>query len=263
MSGIDLGIAGRRAIVCGSSAGLGFACASALAEAGVEVVMNARDADRLNTAADRIAAERGTRPQVVAADVTTPEGRAALVEAAGGVVDILVTNAGGPPPGDFRDFDEQAWLSAYNNNAVSAIMLIRAVVDGMIARQWGRIINITSAAVKQPRVALSLSNTSRSALTAFAAGLAQQVGADGVTVNNLLPGAFATDRLRGYAERVARERGTDVEQELNGFASEAATRKIGIPADFGYWCAFIASEQGRYLTGQNLLLDGGAYPGML
>lgn len=263
-SGLDLGIAGKRAVVCGSSAGLGYACASALAAAGAQVVLNGRDPERLAAAAERFAAEHGgLRPVMVACDVTTAEGRQALVDGAGGACDILVTNAGGPPPGDFRDFDEAAWLQAYNNNAVSAIMLIRAFVDGMIARRWGRIINITSAAVKQPRAALSLSNTSRSGLTAFAAGLARQVAAQGVTVNNLLPGAFATDRLRGYAERMAREKGTSHEAELALLASEAPAGVPGDPADFGAWCAFFASAQGAYVTGQNLLLDGGAYPGML
>jgi len=263
-SGLDLGIAGKRAVVCGSSAGLGYACASALASAGATVVLNGRDPERLARAAARFAADhRGLAPVTVACDVTTPEGRQTLVEAAGGACDILVTNAAGPPPGDFRDFDEAQWLAAYNNNAVSSIMLIRAFVDGMIERRWGRIINITSAAVKQPRAALSLSNTARSGLTAFAAGLARQVAAHGVTVNNLLPGAFATDRLRGFAERMAREKGTTFEAELALLSSEAPSGVPGDPKDFGAWCAFFASAQGAYVTGQNLMLDGGAYPGML
>ncbi|GLS99793.1 dehydrogenase [Sphingobium jiangsuense] len=262
-SGIDLGIAGRRAIVCGSSAGLGYACAAALAGAGAEVVLNGRDAARLDAAADRLAADSGRRPLAVASDVTTAEGRAALVEVAGGGCDILVTNAGGPPPGDFREFDEEAWLAAFNTNAVSAIMLIRSLIDGMIARRWGRIINITSAAVKQPRSALPLSNTARSGLTAFAAGLARQVAEHGVTVNNLLPGSFATHRLRGYAERLARQKGTSLAEEIALMAAESPTGQIGDPADFGAWCAFFASDRAGYVTGQNLLLDGGAYPGML
>lgn len=260
---LDLGIAGKRAIVCGSSAGLGHACARALAQAGVEVILNGRDPARLAEAAGRLELAIGRPVLSVACDVTTAEGRSALVAAAGGACDILVTNAGGPPPGDIRDFDEADWLAAFNNNAVSAIMLIRAVLDGMIARRWGRIINITSAAVKQPRVALSLSNTARSGLTAFAAGLARQVAGDGVTVNNLLPGPFATDRLRCYAERLAREKGTSVQAELAGMAAESPSAKVGDPSDFGVWCAFFASQHAGYVTGQNLLLDGGTYPGML
>lgn len=262
---IDLGIAGKRAIVCGSSAGLGYACADALIGAGVTVVLNGRDPDRLAAAAERLVAKHGaqTATVAVACDVTRPEGRAALVEAAGGVCDILVTNAGGPPPGDMRSFAEADWLTAFSNNAVSAIMLTRAVVDGMIQRRWGRIINITSAAVKQPRTALALSNTARSGLTAFAAGLARQVAEHGVTVNNLLPGSFATDRLRGFAEKMAAQNGTTVEAELAVLAADAPSGQIGDPADFGAWCAFFASAQAGYVTGQNLLLDGGAYPGML
>jgi 3-oxoacyl-[acyl-carrier protein] reductase len=258
-SGIDLGITGRRAIVCGSSAGLGHASAFALAAAGVQVVLNGREQARLDEAAARIAAAYGGNPLAVAADVTTPAGREALLEAAGGSCDILVTNAGGPPPGDFRKFDEQAWLDAYNNNAVSAIMLITAVIDGMIERGWGRIINITSASVKQPRIALPLSSTSRSGLTAFAAGLARQVAEHGVTVNNLLPGSFATGRLREFAVRMAADRNSTVDAELAQMADSPGGR-IGDPADFGVWCAFFASAQGAYITGQNLMLDGGAYP---
>lgn len=258
-----LGIEGRQAIVCGSSAGLGYACAASLAAAGVRVILNGRDADRLGQAADRLEASAGRRPLAVAGDVTTAEGRAALIDAAEGVCDILVTNAGGPPPGDFRDFGEEAWIDAFRNNAVSAIMLIRGVVDGMIARRWGRIINITSAAVKQPIAALPLSNTARSGLTAFAGGLARDVIRHGVTVNNLLPGAFATDRLRGFAAMQAKANGGTAEDRLSAIAAESPSGRIGDPADFGAWCAFFASEQAGYVTGQNLMLDGGTYPGML
>lgn len=262
---MDLGITGRRAIVCGSSAGLGYACADALMGAGVQLVLNGRDSDRLSAATARLVARHGDKPAPVTAacDVTTPQGRAMLVDAAGGACDILVTNAGGPPHGDFRGFAEADWLAAFSSNALSAIMLTRAVVDGMIERRWGRIINITSAAVKQPRTGLPLSNTARSGLTAFAAGLAQQVAQHGVTVNNLLPGPFATDRLRGLAEKMAAQKGTTVQAELALTAAESATGQIGDPADFGAWCAFFASAHAGYVTGQNLLLDGGTYPGML
>lgn len=262
---MDLGIQGRRAIVCGSSAGLGYACADALLEAGVEVVLNGRDPDRLAAAAARLAAKHDDRlgPVIAACDVTTPKGRTALLAAAGGACDILVTNAGGPPPGDMLRFEEAEWLSAFNNNAVSAITLTQLVVEGMVERGWGRIINITSAAVKQPRTALALSNTARSGLTAFAAGLARHVAASGVTVNNLLPGPFATDRLRSFAEKMAAQNGTSLEQELGLMAADSPSGQIGDPADFGACCAFIASTHAGYITGQNILLDGGAYPGML
>lgn len=262
---MDLGINGRRAIVCGSSAGLGYACADALLEAGVEVVLNGRDPDRLAAAASRLAAKHDDRlgPVTAACDVTTSEGRTALLATAGGACDILVTNAGGPPPGDMLRLEEAEWLSAFNNNAVSAIMLTQLVVEGMVERGWGRIINITSAAVKQPRTALALSNSARSGLTAFAAGLARHVAASGVTVNNLLPGPFATDRLRSFAEKMASQNGTSLEQELGLMAADSPSGQIGDPADFGACCAFIASAHAGYITGQNLLLDGGAYPGML
>jgi 3-oxoacyl-[acyl-carrier protein] reductase len=261
---IDLGIAGRRAIVCGSSAGLGYACAEALLAAGVQVVLNGRNAERLAAAAAQLEARHAGRELLlaVACDVTVPEGRAALLDAAGGSCDILVTNAGGPPPGDMLSFTETEWMTAFNNNALSAIMLTRMVVGGMVDRGWGRIINITSAAVKQPLAALALSNTARSGLTAYAAGLAQKVASRGVTVNNLLPGPFGTDRLRSFAAQRAAENGTSVDAELGAMAANSPAGQIGDPADFGAWCAFFASTQGGYVTGQNLLLDGGAYPGM-
>ncbi len=259
---LDLGIAGRRALVCGSSSGLGYACAVALGQSGVSVVMNGRNADKLAAAAEAFEREVGVRAQTVVADVATEEGRAVLVERAGRV-DILVTNAGGPPPGDFRGFTEAQWQDAFRTNALSAIFLIRALVDPMIERRWGRIINITSAAVKAPIAFLALSNTARAGLTGFAAGLARQVAKEGVTVNNLLPGPFATDRLRGFAKMQGDAKGSSQADMLSNMASDVPAGRIGDPAEFGAWAAFFASEQGGFVTGQNLLLDGGSYPGTL
>lgn len=260
--GIDLGLTGRRAIVCGSSSGLGFACAMSLAQAGATVTLNGRDADRLTAAAERIAEATGARPAAVAADVATEEGRAQLLGAAGHV-DILVTNAGGPPAGDFRSFTEEQWQAAFRTNTLSAIFLIKGVIDPMIAQRWGRIINITSAAVKAPIAALSLSNAARAGLTGFTAGLARQVAKDGVTVNNLLPGPFATDRLRGFAKASGAAQGKSQEEMLEAMAADVPAGRIGDPAEFGWWCAFFASAQGSFVTGQNLLIDGGSYPGTL
>lgn len=260
--GIDLGLAGRRAIVCGSSSGLGLACADALAAAGADVVLNGRDPERLNAAADAVAERSGRRPEVVAADVGTAGGREALLAACPDV-DILVTNSGGPPAGDFRSFGEAEWLAALHNNMLSAVFLIGQVVDGMIARKWGRIINITSAAVKAPIAPLPLSNAARAGLTGFVAGVARQVAPHGVTVNNLLPGPFATGRLRAYAALVADEKGGSADDALAGMAAAIPMGRIGDPEEFGAWCAFLASRQASYMTGQNILLDGGGYPGML
>lgn len=259
---MDLGIAGRRALICGSSAGLGLACATALAEAGATVTMNGRDAQKLAAAAALVEAAAGRRPHHVAADVTTTEGRERLL-AETGEVDILVTNAGGPPAGDFRSFSEAQWQQAFENNALSAIMLIRGTVDGMIDRKWGRIINITSAAVKAPIAPLALSNTARMALTGFVAGLSRDIAKHGVTVNNLLPGPFATDRLRGFARQTAQAQGREGDAVMAEMAAEVPAGRIGDPQEFGAWCAFLASRHGAYMTGQNLLLDGGSYRGTL
>ncbi|MCG2840549.1 SDR family oxidoreductase [Sandaracinobacter sp. RS1-74] len=261
-SGLDLGLTGRKAIVCGSSSGLGLACARALADCGVELVLNGRHREKLEAAAEAIAARTGNAPAIVAADVATPEGRAQLLSACPDP-DVLVTNAGGPPAGDFRSFDEATWLAAIQANMLSAIFLINGVVDGMIARGWGRIINITSAAVKAPMAPLALSNGARSGLTGFVAGVSRQVAPHGVTINNLLPGPFATDRLTGFAARMGAERGVGADAVMAEMAGAVPMGRVGDPDEFGAWCAFVASRQASFMTGQNLVLDGGGYPGML
>jgi 3-oxoacyl-[acyl-carrier protein] reductase len=255
---MNLGIAGRTAIVCAASKGLGRACARALAENGVNLVINARTADALQMVADEIAAACKVSVQPVAADITTPEGRSAVLAVCPDP-DILVNNAGGPPPGDFRDWDEADWIAAVNANMITAIMLMRAVVDGMGARGFGRIVNITSAAVKSPIPTLGLSNGARAGLTGFVAGLARQVARRNVTVNNLLPGPFDTDRLWSNLRRNAADTGVAVE----AFAAERAkanpTGRFGRPEEFGATCAFLCSMHAGYMTGQNVLLDGGAF----
>lgn len=260
--GLDLEIAGRRAIVCGSSKGLGHACAVSLAAAGVEVVMNGRAGPALEAAAQDLSRRLGRTVVCVAADVTTPDGRAALLKACPDP-DILVTNAAGPPPGAFEDWDEQAWERALAANMVAPIMLIRATVGGMRQRGWGRILNITSSAVKAPLPLLGLSNGARAGLTGFVAGLAREIAADGVTINNLLPGQFATSRLRSYAEALARAKGVSADDVLAQMAAANPTGRIGQPEEFGAACAFLASAHAGFITGQNLLLDGGAYAGVL
>lgn len=258
--GLDLGIAGRQAIVCGSSSGLGLACARSLAAAGVNLVLVARSQDKLRQLAKDLAQSHGVRVDTVTADLSTQAGREALLTACPSP-DILVTNCGGPPPGDFRDWDETAWLSALSANMVAPIQLIRGVVDGMISRRWGRILNITSYSAKLPLPLLGLSNGARSGLIGFISGIAREVAPHGVTVNNLLPGNFETERLRAYAGRVGAARDLSADQVLAEMASATPVRRVGRPTEFGAWCAFLASEHGGYVTAQNYVLDGGTYPG--
>ena len=260
---MDLGIAGRWALVCAASKGLGKGCALALAAEGVNVVVTARgDAALQATAAELRAANPSVQVIAVAGDITTEAGRAAAL-AACPQVDILVNNAGGPPPGDFRDWDREAWIRALDANMLTPIELIKATVDGMAARGFGRVVNITSGAVKAPIDTLGLSNGARTGLTGFVAGLARQarLASADVTINNLLPGVFATDRLRTTTENAAKKTG----QSYDGLLEK---RRLGIPAqrfgtaeEFGAVCAFLCSRQAGYLTAQNILLDGGAYPG--
>ena len=265
---MDLGIAGKTALVCGASKGLGFGCAEALAREGVNVVIVARGAEALTAAALKLRAINpgGTgdgAPFVkeVAADITTPAGRAAAL-AAHPAFDIVVTNAGGPPPGDFRDWDRAAWLAALDANMLTPIELIKATVDGMAVRGFGRIVNITSSAVKAPIDILGLSNGARSGLTGFVAGLARSgVAAQGVTLNNLLPGAFDTDRLKGTLASAAQKAGKDVGALRAARQKGIPAGRFGNPAEFGALCAFLCSAQASYITGQNVLADGGAYPG--
>ena len=259
---MDLGIAGRSAIVCGASAGLGRGVASALAREGVTVFIAARDEERLRQAAGEIAKECGGTVHSIASDVTTDAGRDALLAACPSP-DILINNAGGPPPGDFRTWSREDWIKAIDANMLSAIMLIRSTIDGMIARRFGRIVNITSHMVKQPVGILGLSNGARSGLTGFVGGLARDVARHNVTVNNMLPGQFDTDRLRSNHARFADVQKLDIEQYRDRAMSQIPARRFGEPAEFGAMCAFLCSAQGGFITGQNILLDGGQYPGLL
>ena len=257
---MDLGIAGRKALVCGASAGLGFACAQALVEEGVQVVVVARTAQTLADAATRLAALGGGSVAQVVADVTTDHGRAAILDAHPRF-DIVITNAGGPPPGSFRDWTRDTWLAALDANMLAPIELIRATVDPMIAQGFGRIINITSSAVKSPLEPLGLSNGARSGLTGFVAGLARSVAAHGVTINNLLPGTFDTARLASNFAAQARREGRPVDAVRNDRIARHPARRLGSPDEFGRTCAFLCSLHAGYINGQNLLLDGGSYPG--
>jgi len=257
---IDYGIRGRWAIVCASTRGLGRACAEALAAAGVNVVVNGLDPDRTRRAADEIAARYGVEAVAVAADVATAEGREAIL-AVRPDPDILVNNAGGPPPGDFRDWTEDEWIAAIRLNMLSAIEMIRATIDPMIARGFGRIVNITSSAVKAPIPELGLSNGARSGLTGFIAGLARQVASHGVIINNLLPGRFRTDRLEENIRFNARALGLAREEVERRFLERIPAGRFGDPAEFGAVCAFLCSVHAGYIVGQNILVDGGAYPG--
>jgi 3-oxoacyl-[acyl-carrier protein] reductase len=256
---MDLGLTGRRAIVCGASKGLGLACARSLAREGVAVTIAARTPDPLEVAAAALRAE-GATVTAVAADVTTTDGRA-VVLAACPAPDILINNAGGPPPGNFRDWSRDDWIAAFDANMLSAVFLIRAVVDGMIGRRFGRIVNITSMAVKAPINILGLSNGARSGLTGFTAGLARETVAHNVTVNNLLPGMFLTDRLRATIASWARAENDSVEATAERRRMTVPAHRFGEAAEFGDLCAYVCSAQAAYITGQNLLIDGGLYPG--
>jgi 3-oxoacyl-[acyl-carrier protein] reductase len=257
---MDLGIAGKSALVCAASKGLGRGCAEALAREGVAVTICARTEEAVRRAAEEIGA--GTRSTVrwVACDITTPEGRDAAL-AACPQPDILVNNAGGPPPGDFREWDRDTWIRALDANMLTPIALIQSTIDGMIARRFGRIVNITSSAVKAPIEILGLSNGARSGLTGFVAGLARKVARHGVTINNLLPGSFDTDRLRNNMAGRAKNAGKSVEELAQQAMKAIPAGRFGTPAEFGALCAYVCSAHASYLTGQNLLLDGGAYPG--
>lgn len=258
---LDYGIAGRLAIVCGSSAGIGRGCAEALAACGVKVVLNGRNEARLAATAAQIQASHDVEVEWIVADVSTEEGRATIL-ARHPSPDILVNNAAGPPTGDFRDFDEAAWRSALNDNMISPIMMIRSVLDGMIARGWGRIINITSTSVKAPVPLLGLSNGARSGLTGFVSGLAREVADTGVTINNLLPGRIETDRLQSYVGKVAESRGLPPEEAARALAASNPMKRFGTTEEIGAFCAFLASRQAAYVTGQNYLIDGGEFPGL-
>ena len=260
---MDYGIAGRWALVCAASKGLGKGCAAALVGEGVNVVITARGNDALQaTASELRAANAAVKVRAVAADITTAEGRAAAL-AACPQVDILVTNAGGPPPGDFRDWTRETWVAALDANMLTPIELMRATVDAMAERDFGRIVNITSAAVKAPIDVLGLSNGARTGLTGFVAGLARQprLASRNVTINNLLPGPFDTDRLRATMQGAAAKSGRSIDDVLAERRQANPSRRFGTAQEFGAACAFLCSAQAGYITGQNLLIDGGAYPG--
>lgn len=257
---LDLGIAGRTALVCGSSSGLGYACAASLTAVGVDVVLNGRSEPRLVAAMDTLSRVMGRPIKGVVADVSTADGRARLLEQCPDP-DILVTNSAGPPPGQFESWDEAVWQAALLANMVGPIMLIRDTIGPMRQQRWGRILNITSGAVKAPLPLLGLSNGARTGLTGFVAGLAREVARDGVTINNLLPGNFATDRLRRYADALGEARDSTGTSVWKSMEDSNPAGRVGRPEEFGAVCAFMASEHAGYINGQSILLDGGAYPG--
>jgi 3-oxoacyl-[acyl-carrier protein] reductase len=257
---MDLGIRGKHALVCGASKGLGRGCAEALAAEGVNLTLAARTADVLDATAADIRRNTGVTVVAVACDITTAEGRARAL-AACPQPDILVTNAGGPPPGDFRDWSRDDWIAALDANMLTPIELIKATVDGMIARRFGRIINITSSSVKAPIDILGLSMGARSGLTGFVAGLARKTVRHNVTINNLLPGQFDTDRLRKTIDASASAAGKSVDDVVDARRRQIPAQRFGNPAEFGAACAFLCSIHAGYMTGQNVLLDGGNYPG--
>ena len=257
---MDLGIRGKWALVCGASKGLGYGCAISLAQEGVNLVINARSEAPLKEAAARIGGQTGVTVVAVACDITTPQGRAESLAAAP-QIDILVNNAGGPPPGDFRNFTRDDWIRALDANMLTPIELIKSTVDLMMARKFGRIVNITSSSVKAPIDVLGLSNGARSGLTGFVAGLARKTVINNVTINNLLPGVFDTDRIRATVGAQAKAAGISVEEMTQRRATSVPAGRLGNPLEFGQACAYLCSAQASYVTGQNFLIDGGAYPG--
>lgn len=257
---MDLGIAGRKAIVCASSRGLGRGCALALAEAGCDVVVNGRDAETLEPTADEIRTRFNVNVRPVVADVSTAEGQSALL-AACPEPDILVNNNGGPPGRDFRALDRAAMIEGVIQNMVTPIELMRSVIDGMAARGFGRIVNITSSSVVAPIPGLDLSSGARAGLTAFLAGVCREVADRNVTINNILPGKMDTDRLRGRARAKAERSGKSPEEVVAAAVAEIPARRLGSPQEFGQLCAFLSSTHAGYITGRNFLVDGGLFPG--
>jgi 3-oxoacyl-[acyl-carrier protein] reductase len=255
-SNMDLGIKGKRALVCASSKGLGLGCAENLAEAGVNLVMNARGSDALEASAKDIRDRFGVEVVTVAADVTTPEGQAAVLEAASGV-DILVTNAGGPPPGMWSDWDREDFIKALDANMLAPIALMKALLPGMMDRGWGRVVNITSQSVKAPIAVLGLSNSARAGLTGYVAGTSRQVAGSGVTINNLLPGIHATDRAISLDTSVTKAKGITMEQAKAERCASIPAGRYGTRQEFGAACAFLCSVHAGFIVGQNLLADGG------
>src|SRR3954471_21728274 len=255
---MDLGLKGKKAIVCAASKGLGKACALSIAREGAEVFITARTASDLEATAAEIRAATGSRVTAVPGDITTDAGKAAVLAACPNP-DILVNNAGGPPRGDFRDWGREDWIKAVDANMLAPIFLIKAVVDGMIERKFGRIVNITSASVKSPIPELGMSNGARAGLTGFVAGLARQVARHNVIINNLLPGPFLTDRLRGGFQEAARKTNRSVDEVVQERLANTPTGRAGDPAEFGEACAFLCTAKISFMVGQNLLLDGGTF----
>jgi len=254
---MDLGIKGKRALVCAASKGLGRGCAMALAEAGVDLVINARGEEALQKTAEEIRMTYGVTVVAVATDITTEEGRAAVLDAAGDI-DILVNNAGGPPPGMWTDWDREDFIKALDANMLAPIAVIKALVPQMMERGWGRVVNITSQSVKSPIPQLGLSNSARAGLTGYVAGTSRQVAPYGVIINNMLPGIHATDRANSLDQGVAESTGIDVDQARENRQQTIPARRYGTAEEFGATCAFLCSQHAGFIVGQNILLDGGA-----
>ena len=255
---MDLEIAGRKAIICAASKGLGRACAMSLGREGVELVINSRTAADLEATAEEIRKDSGAKVTTVACDITTAEGQAMVLKACPDP-DILVNNAGGPPPGDFRDWDRDVWIAAVDANMLTPIFLIKATIDGMIERKFGRIVNITSSTVKSPIDVLGLSNGARAGLTGFVAGLARKTVQHNVTINGLLPGPFDTDRLRTNLRKAADRVGATYDEMYAKRAADNPAKRVGDPYEFGETCAFLCGKHAGFINGQNLVMDGGSF----
>lgn len=260
MENMDLGIKGKKGIVGGASSGLGRACALALAREGVELTIVARTKADIEAAAEEISSETGVRIIPVAADINSDDGRAAVLSTCP-EPDIIVNNSGGPPTGNFRDWDRAAWMDAINNNMLGAVFMIKETVDGMIARKFGRVVNITSSAVKAPISILGLSNSARAGLTGFVAGTSREVAKHNVTINNLLPGDFDTGRHQANTRAMAKVQNRTYEEMRDIRTAAVAAGRFGEPSELGDLCAYLCSDQAGFITGQNLLIDGGKYPG--
>jgi 3-oxoacyl-[acyl-carrier protein] reductase len=254
---MDLGIAGKKALVCASSKGLGKGCALALAEAGVDLVLNARGSDALNETSEAIRSRFNVRVEAVVADITTPEGQEEVLTRAG-AVDILVNNAGGPPPGMWSDWGRDDFMAALNANMLTPIALMSRLLPTMIEKGWGRVVNITSQSVKAPIAVLGLSNSARAGLTGYVAGTARQVAPFGVTINNLLPGVHDTDRIMSIDTQVSQSQGIPLEQVAKERSASIPAGRYGTIEEFGATCAFICSQHASFMVGQNILLDGGS-----
>ena len=254
---MDLGIAGKKALVCASSKGLGKGCALALAEAGVDLVLNARGSKALNETAEAIRSRFNVRVEAVVADITTPEGQEEVLTRAG-AVDILVNNAGGPPPGMWSDWGRDDFMAALNANMLTPITLMSRLLPTMIEKGWGRVVNITSQSVKAPIAVLGLSNSARAGLTGYVAGTARQVAPFGVTINNLLPGVHDTDRIMSIDTQVSQSQRIPLEQVANERAASIPAGRYGTIEEFGATCAFMCSQHASFMVGQNILLDGGS-----